>query len=84
MLACAWGPAASAEASVQPFVVLARARAVGHHDGPVELFAVEAGGVGRAPLEGDLATQQAVVAALVRGGPALVVRFGTRDPWENR
>lgn len=70
------------ETEVQPFVILTRARAVGDDDGPVELLAVEAGGVRRPPLEGDLPAQQAVAAALVRGGPALVVRLRTRDAWD--
>ena len=50
---------------VSPLVVLACAGAVGYGDGPVKVFPVEAGGVGRASLVHHLSTQKAVVAVLV-------------------
>lgn len=50
---------------VSPLVVLACAGAVGHGDGAVEVFPVEAGGVRRASLVHHLTTQKAVVAPLV-------------------
>lgn len=48
-----------------PFVVLSRAGAVGDGDGPVKVLAVEAGGVGGAPLEGHLPAQQTLVPVLI-------------------
>lgn len=63
-----------------PLEVLSGAGTVGDHDRPVEIFPVEAGGVGGPPFEDRLVAEEALVASLVRGGPELVVVLRARHP----